>query len=161
MDRSSEIPDEAYRKDSRALKVRVDAYAVSGQLPGPDKRMEGPRAPRLIRNWYYTTDEPLSPSARIWESWGNVVELGLCGLNRYPFEDTYVLVDVIAPDPILAKANPRLEIVGEHDYAIYEHLRTLRVLRDVVLVLLAFCVIGLAFAGIRKEPERRSADFAD
>jgi hypothetical protein len=81
--------------------------------------------------------------------WGSVVELGLCGLNRYPFEDTYIVVDVLEPDTVLAMARPRLEIFPEHDYAVYEHVGMLRILRDIVLVLLGLCVIGLVYGAIR------------
>src|SRR2546430_9953835 len=102
-----------------ALKLKVDAYAITYEPTGPGRRMDGFQAPRLIRDGYFRTDEPLTPDARIWESWGESIELGLGGLHRYPFEDTYVVIEIIQPDPILAKANPRLEIFGEHDYAIY------------------------------------------
>jgi hypothetical protein len=88
----------------------------------------------------------------MWESWGSVVELGLGGLHRYPFEDTYIVVDVLEADLVLARAKPRLEIYPEHDYAVYEHVGILRILRDGVLVLLGLCVIGLAYAGIRRRP---------
>lgn len=144
LDRPDDIPHESYRKESRALKLRVDAYAVTSR-PATGRNAEGFRAPRLIRNWYYTTDEPFSPEARLWEGWGKSVELGLCGATRYPWEDTYVVIEILQPDPILAKANPRLQIVGEHDYAVYEHLPRLQLYRDLVLLFLTVCVIGLAY----------------
>jgi hypothetical protein len=81
-----------------------------------------------------------------------VVELGLCGLHRYPLEDTYLVVDILAPDAVLAMAKPRLEIFPEHDYAAYEHASILRIVRDVALVLLGLCVIGLAYAGLKRTP---------
>jgi hypothetical protein len=148
-DRINTIDDAAYRKESRRLKVKVDAYAIPFAQAGPAKRIEGAATPRLIKNWYYTTDEPFAGNAKIWEMWGSVVEFGLCGLNRYPFEDTYIVVDILEPDTVLAMAKPRLEIFPEHDYAVYEHVGMLRILRDIVLVLLGLCVIGLVFGAIR------------
>src|SRR5712692_1466853 len=125
------------------MRVKTDAYAITYEPAAGGKVIEGFQAPRLIRNWYFKTDDPLSPDAAIWQSWGDSVELGLCGLNRYPFEDTYIVVEITRPDPVLAKANPRLQIFGEHDYAVYEHLPMLRILRDSILVFLTLCVIGL------------------
>jgi hypothetical protein len=84
LDRVSDLPPEAYRKESMALKLKTDAYAVTYEPTTKGTTIEGIRAPRLIRNWYFTTDAPLSPDARIWESWGEKVELGLCGVQRYP-----------------------------------------------------------------------------
>jgi hypothetical protein len=150
LDRLSDIPPEAFRKESMALKIKVDAYAITYAPTGPSTRIEGFRAPRLIRNWYYTTDEPLSKEARIWESWGESVELGLGGVQRYPFEDTYVTIQIVQPDSVLAKANPRLEIVGDHDGAVYHHLPILRIVRDFVLLFLALCVIGLAYSALKR-----------
>ena len=71
-------------------------------------------------------------------------------MDRYPFEDTFVVVEIVQPDPVLAKANPRLEIVGKHDNAVYEHLRLLRIVRDFVLLFLALCVIGLACGALKR-----------
>jgi len=150
LDRSSDIPSEAYRKESMALKLKVDAYAITYQPTGPGTLIEGFQAPRLVLNSYYTTNMPLSTGAHIWESWGGAIELGLCGLQRYPFEDTYIAVEILQPDPVLAKANPRLVIVGEHDGAIYHHLPPAQILRDVVLTVLAVSVISLAYAAFRK-----------
>jgi hypothetical protein len=150
LDRFGDIPIEAYRKESMALKLKVDAYAITYKPTGIGSRIEGFQAPRLIHNGYFTTDEPLSRDARIWESWRETVELGLGGLNRYSFEDTYVVIEILQPDPILAKANPRLEIFGEHDDAIYEHLPMLHIFRDVVLLFLALCVIGLAYVALKR-----------
>ena len=133
-----------------ALKLRMDAYAVTYEPTTKGTSIEGIRAPRLIRNWYFTTDMPFSPKARIWESWGKTVELGLCGIQRYPYEDTYVVFDIIEADPLLAKANPKVEVVGEHDYAVFEHITALRMVRDAVLLLLGFCVISVAYVAIKR-----------
>jgi hypothetical protein len=150
LDRVSDIPPEAYRKESMALKLKMDAYAVTYEPTTKGTRIEGFRVPRLIRNWYFRTDSPLSPDARIWESWGKAVELGLCGVQRYPWEDTYITLEVIQPDPVLAKANPKLEIVGDYDYAVFEHITPIRIFRDFVLLLLGLCVLGLAYVAIKQ-----------
>ena len=150
LDRLSDVPAEAYRKESMALKLKTDAYAVTYEPTTKGTTIEGFKAPRLIRNWYFTTDMPLSPGASIWESWGEKVELGLCGVQRYPWEDTYIIIDIVQPDPILAKTNPKLEIVGDYDYAVFEHITPLRVFRDSVLGLLGICILGLAYVAIKQ-----------
>ena len=151
LDRLSDIPTEAYQRESITLRLRVDAHAVTYEPTGIGTRNEGFQAPRLIRNWRYPTNMPLSTGAGIWRSWGSEsIELGLCGLQRYSYEDTYVVVEILQPDPVLAKANPRLEIVGEHDYAIQGHLPMLRLLRDATLLFLAICVIGLTYRAFKR-----------
>ena len=150
LDRVSDLPAEAYRKESMALKLKPEAYAITYEPTTKGTRIEGLRAPRLIRNWYFRTDLPLSPDARIWESWGETVELGLCGVQRYPWEDTYITVDIIQADPVFAKANPRLQIVGDYDYAVFEHITPIRIFRDAVLLVLGFCVISIAYVAVKK-----------
>lgn len=145
------IPWKAYRKESMALQVKMDAYAITYNPTAFGNRIEGIRANRLIRNWYFITDTPLSPEARIWEfSGASGVELGLCGVQRYPWEDTYVVFEILRPDPVLAEANPKLQIVGEYDYAVYGHIWPLRIFRDTVLLFLNACVIGLAYAAFKR-----------
>lgn len=150
LDRAGNVPAEAYRKEAMVLKVKMDANAGTYKPTGKGTRIEGFRAPRLIRNSYFTTDTPLSPDARIWESWGQTVEMGLCGFQRYPWEDSYITLDVIQADPILAKANPRLEITGDYDYAVYEHIGVLRVMRDVILLILTVCVVGITYVAVKR-----------
>ena len=144
IDNAQTLPRDALRKESMALQVAMDANAVTYE-PSLSGMKEVLRANRLIRNWYYTTNEPLSPKARIWESGGGgTVEFGLCGVNRYPWEDTIIEMDVLRPDPILGKANPRLIVYGDYDYAVDEHIGSLRAVRDVILCLLAGCIAILA-----------------
>lgn len=152
LDRVATIPAESYRKSSMALKVRVDAYAMTYE-PSKNGRQSGLRADRLIKNGYYTTDLPLSPEARIWTTSAQpFVELGLGGAHRYAFEDTYLVLEVLQPDPVLAAANPRLQIFGEHDAGVYSHIWQLRIIRDAVLILLGCCVIGLAYGAWSRLP---------
>ncbi|OGV63027.1 MAG: hypothetical protein A2283_14895 [Lentisphaerae bacterium RIFOXYA12_FULL_48_11] len=83
IDNNQTLPRDALRKESMALQVVLDANAVTYQ-PSTSGMKEVLRVNRLIRNWYFTTNEPLSPNARIWESGnGSTVEFGLCGVNRY------------------------------------------------------------------------------
>lgn len=143
------IPRSAYNKGSMALRVVMDANAIT-YTPSNSGMKEVLRAGRLIHNWYYTTNEPFSPEARIWVSGGSsTIEFGLCGVNRYPWEDTIIEIDVLRSDPELSKANPRLVAYGNYDYAVYEHIGSLRMLRDVVLILMAFCIALLAYYGMK------------
>jgi len=150
VDKIPSIPWESYQKGSMTLQVKMDAYAITYEPTASGKNIEGLRANRLIRNWYFKTDAPLSPDARIWES-GNSsgTEFGLCGVQRYPWEDTYVLFEIVRPDNVLAKANPQLQIVGDYDYAVQEHISWLRIFRDSVLFLLIMCVLALAYMAIK------------
>lgn len=151
LDEVNGLPRDAYSKDSMKLKLKVNAYAITYEPAANGRRIDGFRADRLIRNWYFKTDRPLSPGARLWESGnGERHEFGLCGLQRYPWEDTYVVVEVEEADPNLQQARPRLEVTGKYDYAVYEHIATLRTIRDFVLTLLGLCVVGLSYAAIRK-----------
>jgi len=148
LDRAPNIPTDAYSKDNMLLRVRVDAYA---------KLENGEQVDRLIKNWYFLTNEPFSPNAHLWESWGNKnIEYGLGGIYVYPFEKVYIKVSVLVPDTKLAKANPRIQLVGKHDYAIFEHITFLRLLRDSGLFLcLTFLLVLAAFAW--KNPTKSSA----
>jgi hypothetical protein len=150
LDRISDVPSKAYQKESMALKVKIDAYAITYEPTTKGTTIEGIRAPRLIRNWYFRTDSPLSPDARIGESWGEKVELGLCGVQWYPWEDTYIVLEIVQPDPVLAKTNPKLGVVGDYDYAVFEHITALRIFRGSVLLVLALCVLGLAYVAIKQ-----------
>ncbi len=155
VDKISSIPWESYQKGSMALQVKMDAYAVTCEPTASGKNVEGFHTNRLIRNWYFTTDVPLSADARIWES-GNSsgTEFGLCGVRRYPWEDTYVLFDILRPDNVLAKANPRLQIVGDYDYAVEGHILSLRIFRDSVLFLLIVCVSALVYMALKHNSSR-------
>lgn len=124
-------------KGKSPLKLLV---AASGM---PDS---GQQYDRLIRNWYYTTNEPLGPKAQLWEFYGRKeAEYGLGGVAIYPFEKLKVSVDVQVPDASLTACSPRLQLVPSVDYAVAEHLPFLRVARDVALGLCALVVIALAW----------------
>ena len=156
IDNAQTLPKGALRKESMALQVVMDASAVTYE-PSLAGMKEVLRANRLIRNWYYTTNEPLSPKARIWESGGGgTVEFGLCGVNRYPWEDTIIEMVILRPDPILGKANPRLIVYGDYDYAVDEHIGSLRTVRDVILCLLSGCIAILAYYAMQRKSNQPS-----
>ena len=118
------------------LRIAVQAYGE------PDS---GGRYDRLIRNWYYKSDDPLAPDARLCESFGrDEVKFCLGGVSIYPLEKTTITVEVTSPDPSLLAWEPRLRLVGDHDYAVYEHLPFLRVVRDTGLALSSTMVLVLA-----------------
>ena len=149
VDNLPEIPREAYDKKTMELKAKMDAYAIVYTSTNSGRK-EVLRANRLIKNWYFTTNEPLSPDARIWESGGgSTLEFGLSGVKRYPFEDTYIVINIEKGDPNLAKANPRLQVVGEHDYAVSHHIGGLRIFRDTILAFLAICAITICYFSIK------------
>jgi hypothetical protein len=56
-------------------------------------------------------------------------------------EDSIIEVSVLVPDAVLAKANPRLKIVGDYDSAVLGHIYTLRLIRGFALIL---CLASLA-----------------
>jgi len=145
-------------KDNMILRVVMDASAVTYE-PSNSGMHEVLRANRLIRNWYYTTNEPFSPKARIWQTGGQgFLEYGLCGVNRDRWEDTIIEMEVLQPDPALSKAHPRLAIydnfedVGE----VQAILVYLRIIRDVILCLLAGGIIILSFSAMKAKSTKAS-----
>jgi len=141
LDRVAGLPHSLADRSNLQLRLRVEAYAI------PEG---GARADRLTRNWYYTTDEPFSEEARLWSSFGgDEIEYGLAGLRVYPLETVFTVVTVTTADPILDKGNPRLKLVGEHDYAVFEHVPMLRALRDGGMVVSLLLLIGLVLLAWR------------
>ena len=68
----------------------------------------------------------------------------------YPAEAVFTVVTVTTADPLLDRGNPRLKLVGEHDYAVLGHLPELRALRDggmAVSLLLLIGLVTLAWRG--------------
>src|SRR5262249_1120912 len=90
------------------LRVKIRA---EGRAPGGDWQ------DRLIRDWYFTTDEPF-PGNGLWESYGlGRLEYGLAGGPVAGREELRITVDIQVPDGHLATGNPRLKITGQHDSA--------------------------------------------
>jgi len=142
-DRNPEIPSEQYDKKTFPLELKVTAYAVT---------KDGVRINRLVENWYYKTDEPFSPESKMGSSWGrNKISYIIASVLFYSFEETFLEIDVLTPDPVLAKASPRLKLIGEHDYAIYGHLPMFYLIRDGGLALCLILLAVLAWKLLKKE----------
>jgi hypothetical protein len=92
------------------LRVKVRA---EGRVPRGDWQ------DRLVRDWYFTTDEPFSkPDLALWEKHGmGRLEYGLAGVQVVDGEELRITVDVQVPDGMLQTGSPRLKLVGEHDSA--------------------------------------------
>jgi hypothetical protein len=102
-----EMPKDRRQVD---LRMKVSAFGV---------RRDGSREDRLIKDWYFVTDEPFSKAGDgLWESWGyGQVEFGLAEVEIKDDEQTVIQIDLTTPDPVLNKGIPRLRLVGYHDYA--------------------------------------------
>jgi hypothetical protein len=98
-------------RDRHQVQLRVKMSA-EGRTPG------GEWQNRLIKDWYFTTDEPFSERCSIWESYGmGQLEYGLAGIEIVPDEELRITLDVQVPDARLMSGNPRMSLVGKHDYA--------------------------------------------
>ncbi|MBN1787291.1 MAG: hypothetical protein JW806_02745 [Sedimentisphaerales bacterium] len=140
-DRKDDIPVDNYDKEVTPLRVRVAAYGIL------DNNEE---ANRLIKNWYYLSNEPFSPGLRIGVSWGTkVVEYMLAGIDVYIHEKMVIELEVLTPDEKLAKANPRLQLVGEHDYAVFGHIGVFRIMRDGGLFISIIALLYLVVNAIK------------
>jgi hypothetical protein len=97
-----EIPRDRTRV---ALRAKVAAYAM---LP------DGRREDRLVRDSYFTTDEPFSQQGHsLGESYGlGKMEFTLAGVAVRPGEEVVIELTVQQPDPQLATGHPRLKLVG-------------------------------------------------
>jgi len=141
-ERVGAVPFEKYRKEGMPLKLKIDAYGVG---------KNGLRASRLIKNWYFTTNEPLSEEAKLWQAFGRQnIEYGLGGVNVYPFEDLFIELTILEPDKSLSVARPKLKIVGKHDHAVYGHITMLRFIRDGGLVLCILLLLSMTVLAWRK-----------
>jgi len=85
-------------------------------------------------------------------SWGrNEIHYTIASVLFYAFEETFIEIEVLTPDTELAKTTPRLELVGEHDYAIFGHLPMFYLIRDGGLVLCLILLTVLALKLLKKE----------
>ncbi len=133
-DRKDEIELWRYKKEHFPLRLKVNAYAnTEDQF----------RLNRQIQNWYFKTNEPFRNKDNIvGSSWGSsTVSYLIAGIYLYSQEDTFVEIEIMTPDSELAKTNPRLKLVGDHDYAIFGHLSFFYLIRDGGLLL---CFLFLA-----------------
>jgi hypothetical protein len=99
-----EIPED---RSSVALRAKVRA---EGRSPGGEWR------DRLVRDWYYRTDEPFSKESALWESHGmGAIEYGLAGIQIEPEEELRITLDIHVPDEKLMLGYPRLKLVPDYD----------------------------------------------
>ncbi len=140
------------------LRLKIDAYGL---------RQDGTRTKRLIKDWYFVTDEPFSKEGEtLWESWAvGRLELGLGGVQVEPGEDLHIEVTVLVPDGDLSLAAPRLKLVGDYDRAAMPlRVQAVILLREggllLCLVLVAY-LAWFAWKGVAKSSlgVRSSAGF--
>jgi hypothetical protein len=138
-----EIPSSREQVELR-VKIRAE-----GRQPG------GAWQDRLIRDWYYTTDEPF-PGTGLGESYGlGRLEYVLAAVQVVADEALLITVDVQVPDGHLMTGNPRLKIIGDHDYAAFgPHMAILFALREGGFWLSVGLVFVLAVLALR--PLQRS-----
>jgi len=137
-ERTPEMTGNNYWNKDFALKVKINAYAVTEN---------NINAPRLIQNFFYPTDEPMSNETKLWSGWSDQRMEYLLGLvTRFPKEDLYIDLTILSPDFVLAKANPRLKIVGNYDDAAIGHLFTIWLICDIAIIL---CLFSLGFLAIQ------------
>ena len=123
-----------YWKKPFQLKVKINAYAET------DNNV---KAFRLIKNYFYPTDEPMAKETKLWSGWSDEkLEYPLGSLMRFPMEDLIIELTVQVPDPILSKATPRMKLVGDYDPAVLGLVPFAKLLRDIGLI---GCLIGLLF----------------
>ena len=101
-----EIPANRRQVDLR-VKIRAEGRTAGGDWQD-----------RLVRNWYFTTDEPFSLNSGLWESYGQGrYEFGLAGVQVVADEELRITIEVQVPDGQLMTGNPRLKLVAKYDYA--------------------------------------------
>ena len=91
--------------DREAVKLRVKVM-IQGRQP------EKPWEDRLIRDWYFHTDEPFSPAGEsLGSTWGyGRLNYGLAGAKVVPGEELRVTLQVQVPDGMLMTGYPRLRL---------------------------------------------------
>ncbi len=91
--------------EREAVKLRVKVM-IQGRHP--EKQWED----RLIRDWYYNTDEPFSPAGEgLSVTWGfGRLEYGLAGAKVIPGEELRISMKVQVPDGLLMTGYPRLRL---------------------------------------------------
>jgi hypothetical protein len=137
-------------RDGSTLRVKI---AAEGILDNGEKNN------RLIRNWYYTTDQPFTDNPKLCES-GNSDsrEYGLAGISVYPFERLKISVQVLNGYAELQQLKPRLKLVGDTDYAIDEHLPFLRTIRDAEFVVSLIAALVLFVNSWRRDGKEKNTD---
>jgi hypothetical protein len=130
-----------YPHDRSQVELRAKVIATGS-------RSGGAKEDRLVKDWYFKTDEPFSKAGEgLWEGWGHGwMEYGLGAVEVRPDEELRIELVVEIPDPHLAAGNPRLKLVGEHDHA-GDGLQMLffAALRDIGLGTSFACLVVLFF----------------
>jgi hypothetical protein len=102
----TEIP---YDRSQVELKAKVSAHG---------RRLGGKRQNRLIINERFNTDEPFKKDGGFGESHGGGrIDYALAAIDVREGEVLTIELSITTPDPKLASGNPRLKLVGEHDFA--------------------------------------------
>jgi len=128
-------------REETALRLKVSAQGTSGS---------GSASDRLVRDWYYTSNEPYDPKVRMWSSFGGgEAEHGLALVTVQPEEQIAITIDVTTPDTALSSFQPRLKLVGKHDFAVYEALPLIKWIRYGGLAICAVFVAGFAWIAWR------------
>lgn len=118
--------DNYYNKDFK-LKLKINAYAIT------ENKLS---YPRLIKNYFMPSDEPMSGKTKLWAGWpDDIMEYRLGNIIRFPNEDLIIELKIEVPDEILAKANPRLKIVGDYDSAAIGYVNILKLIQYIFLTL--------------------------
>src|SRR5262249_2650848 len=102
--------------------------------------------------------EPFSKKGNsLWQVYGyGWHEYGLGAVEVRPDEDLIIEITVTTPDPQLARGNPRLKLVGDHDFAgLGLQYFVIATLRDSGLVLSLILLVGLVcLAWARRDLQR-------
>ncbi len=128
--------EEYWKKDFK-LKIKINAYAIT------ENKLT---YPRLSLNYFMPNDEPMAKTTKLWAGWDDRgMEYLLGSVQRFPKEDLIIEVNVTTPDELLAKANPRLKIIGDYDPAVIGYIYMFRLLRDSLLFLCFIALFLLTF----------------
>lgn len=126
-ERTAVSKDDNYFDKDFKLKLKINAYAIT------EKKLS---YPRLIKNYFMPSDEPMSGKTKLWAGWpDDVMEYRLGNIIRFPNEDLIIELTIEKPDEILAKANPRLKIVGDYDSAAIGYVKILKLIQYIFLIL--------------------------
>lgn len=149
-EKTPEMTGKDYRLKLFDLKVKIDTYAITEN---------NVKAPRYIKNYFFPSDEPMEKDSQLWAGSSDQKKEYLLGyvVMGLPYEDLYVDLTIKTPDAFLAKANPRLKIVGDYDPAVLGHIGILYLIRDAGIII---CLLALFFLtsqalkreGTKKEP---------
>lgn len=130
--KTDEMKGEGYWRNDYSLKMKIDAFA---------KTENNITSNRLVRNYFYPTDEPMQKNGKLWEGWpDDHMEYPLGEVIVFPKEKTFINIDVLVPDSFLNKANPRIKIVAKYDASLIGPYVYLKLLRDGGLLLSLICL---------------------